>query len=216
MSDGLDPDEPASEVDPAVRPGLLQRLLPPVDQHGEDGQPKPSRMAPREQLVAAGLGFANVAIVAGTASSVQDQQALVLLAGLLASVITVVGARVGNRLLGMVGLFAATLVRPSSAAIFLAVVLPYYAAAMWMFLRYNRMMKAQNIARRQQRIEARGAGGGGGSSRARGAGRPGRSGSGTPPTRALPTASKRYTPPKPTKKRPPPSAKPPKDRSPVD
>ena len=215
MSDGVD-HGPVDGVDPAARPGLLQRLLPPVDQQGEDGQPKPSRMAPREQLVAAGLGFANVAIVAGTASSVQEQQALVLLAGLLASVITVVGARVGNRLLGMVGLFAATLVRPSSAAIFLAVVLPYYAAAMWMFLRYNRMMKAQNIARRQQRMEARSAAGGG-SSRAKGAARPGRSGSGKPSTaKALPTASKRYTPPKPTKKRPPPPAKPPRDRSPVD
>ena len=208
MSDG---SEQASEVDPPVKAGLLQRLLPPVDQQGEDGQPKPSRMAPREQLVAAGLGFANVAIVAGTVSSIREQQALVLLAGLLASAITVVGARVGNRLLGIVGLFAATLVRPSSAAIFLAIVLPYYAAAMWMFLRYNRLMKAQNIARRQQRIEARRSGGAGSSTRPKGTGKPGK-----PAAKAPPTASKRYTPPKATKKRPPPPAKPPRDRSPVD
>lgn len=206
--------EPGTEPDQPARAGLLERLLPPVDQKGEDGQPKPSRMTSREQLVAAGLGFANVAIVAGTASSIREQQALVLLAGLVASVVTVVGARVGNRLLGIVGLFAATLVRPSSAAIFLAIVLPYYAAAMWMFLRYNRLVKAQNIARRQQRIAARGAGQGSSATRST---RSKRGSKGEAPSaRARPTASKRYTPPKPARKRPPPPTKPSKDRSPVD
>ena len=202
--------DPAAEVDPKGA-SLLERLLPPVDQVGEDGQPLPSRMTHREQLVAAGLGFANVAIVVGTASSVEKQQALVLLAGLMASAITLVGARVGNRILTIVGLFSATLVRPSSAAIFLAIVLPYYAAAMWMFLRYNRLVKAQAVARRQRRAESGSATGGPATGN-----RSKRTHGKATAAKARPTASKRYTPPKPVKKRPPPPPKPPRDRSPVD
>lgn len=201
-----DETEPA----PARSAGLVDRLLPPADQTGEDAQPKPSRMTPREQLVAAGLGVANVAIVAATATSMEQDQALVLLLGLLASAVTLVGARVGNRLLGIAGLFATTLVRPSSAAIFLAVVLPFYAAAMWMFLKYNRLVKAQAIVRRQQRAD----GGGAAPARTREARTRDKS-AGAKPASKRPTASKRYTPPKPVRKRPPPS-KPPRDRSPVD
>lgn len=194
----------------APRPTLLERLLPPVDPLGDDGAPKPSRMTPREQMVAAGLGLANVAIAAGTAGTVGNQKALVLLAGLLASVLTVVGARVGHRILTMVGLFASTLARPSSAAIFLAIVLPYYAAAMWIFLKYNRMVKEQGSLRRQQRAD-----------RAKDVPRtpgrrpPGRGGA-TKATTKAPPKSKRYTPPKAKRRPPPPPTKPPRDRSIVD
>ncbi|MEO5680148.1 MAG: hypothetical protein ABIS47_10815 [Acidimicrobiales bacterium] len=205
--------EPAGDEVPVATggaPTLLERLLPPVELAGEDGNLKPSRMTPREQLVAAGLGLANVAITAGTAGVVHRQQALVLLAGLAASVITVVGARVGNRILTMVGLFASTLVRPSSALIFLAIVLPYYGGALWIFLKYNRLVKEQGVLRRQQRAEGRGAASGS---------RPGRTTAtraGSSAAKAGPPRSKRYTPPKPQKKRPAPPTKPPRDRSIVD
>lgn len=208
MSDGPDPE-------PARPPALVERLLPPVDPLGEDGHPKPSRMDQREQLVAAGLGFANVAITAGTAAGMESQQGWVMLAGLLAAALTVVGARMGNRMLGMIGLFSCTLVRPGSTAIFLAVVLPYYAAGVWMLIRYNRLTKVQNIRRRQERLEARRRG------QAKD-GRPapraaGRGGGGGATAKPRPSPSKRYTPPK-VRKRPPPSkpAKPPADRSIVD
>lgn len=195
-----------------THPTLLERLLPPVEVNGEDGQPKPVRMTQREQWVAAGLGVANVAIAAGAASALKDQQALALLAGLAAAVITLVGAYKGNRIVAIVGLFSATLVRPASTTIFLAVVLPYYGAAMWMFLRYNKLVKAQAVLRRQQRSETRGP-------------RPARSGRArgkgataaeSTKKSARPSASKRYTPPKPVRKPPPPPSKPPRDRSIVD
>lgn len=200
---------------PAGPPTLLERLLPPVGQLGDDGHPKPSRMDQREQLVAAGLGFANVAIAAGTATGMDSQQGLVLLSGLLASAVTVVGARVGNRMLAMVGLFAATLVRPGSTAIFLAVVLPYYAAGVWMLIRYNRVAMAQNIRRRQERLEGRRRG-----HASDGRPRPatGRGRATAAAAKPRPTQSKRYTPPKARKRPPPPSkpTKPPPDRSIVD
>lgn len=200
------------ELAPAKRASVLNRLLPPVEPVGEDGAPKPSRMTSREQLVAAGLGVVNVAIAAGTASTVGDQQALVLLAGLLGSALTVVGARVGNRILAMVGLFACTLARPSSVGIFLAIVLPYYAAAMWIFLKYNRMVKEQGALRRQQRSDQRKAGAGP-SPRT---GRTPAKGDAKKSAKQAPPKSKRYTPPKARKKPPPPSSKPPRDRSIVD
>jgi len=199
-------------ADPGPGEGLLNRLLPPVSLVGDDGAVKPSRMTPREQLVAAGLGLANVAITVGTASSVSEQQAFVLLAGLLASAVTVVGARVGNRILALVGLFGCTLARPSSAAIFLAVVLPYYAAAMWMFLKYNRVVKEQGNLRRQQRAEQRKAGG----PTARKSKAPAKGGATKASAKPAPPKSKRYTPPKARRKPPPPPAKPPRDRSIVD
>jgi len=202
-----------AEDEPSGPSGLAARLLPPVDLLGDDGLPKPTRMTPREQLVAVGLGLANVAIAAGASSTMADQQALVLIAGLVASAITVVGGRVGNRILAIVGLFATTLVRPSSATIFLAVVLPYYAAAMWMFLKYNKLVKAQAVLRREQRSEARSSGTPR-ASRSQGKTTSGKNGAAK--AKARPIASKRYTPPKPVKKRPPPPAKPPRDRSPVD
>lgn len=189
--------------------GVLNRLLPPVSPVGDDGVVKASRMTPREQLVAAGLGLANVAITVGTASSVADQQAFVLLAGLVASAITLAGARVGNRIVALVGLFASTLARPSSAAIFLAIVLPYYAAAVWMFLKYNRVVKEQGNVRRQQRAEQRKAG------TTRTGKAPAKGGKQTA-AKPAPTKSKRYTPPKARRKPPPPPAKPPRDRSIVD
>jgi hypothetical protein len=200
-------------VEPGSRPGLLQRLLPPVSLVGDDGAVKPSRMTPREQLVAAGLGLANVAITVGMASSVTDQQAFVLLAGLLASVVTVVGARVGNRILALVGLFGCTLARPSSAAIFLAIVLPYYGAAMWIFLKYNRVVKEQGNLRRQQRAEERKAGGGPPTRKGKA---PPKGGAKKTPAKLAPPKSKRYTPPKARRKPPPPPPKPPRDRSIVD
>lgn len=194
------------------RGALIDRLLPPVNPLGEDGAPKPSRMTPREQLVAAGLGLANVAITAGTASAVHRQQLFVLLAGLLASALTLVGARAGHRIIAMLGLFAATLARPSSATIFLVIILPYYAAAMWIFLKFNRLTKEQGPLRRQQRSERRSTNGA--------TPRSGRTqvngGSGPSSAKAIPTKSKRYTPPKPPKRRPPPPSKPPRDRSIVD
>jgi len=199
-------------TDPTPRVSLLHRLLPPVSLLGDDGEPKPSRMTEREQLVAVGLGLANVAIAAGTASSVGNQQAFVLLAGLLASVVTVVGARVGNRILTMVGLFASTLARPSSAAIFLVIVLPYYAAAMWIFLKYNRMVKEQGALRRKQRGEQRGAS----AASPRTNRPPARGGAKNASAKAAPTRSKRYTPPKARRKPPPPPTKPPRGRSIVD
>lgn len=191
---------------------LIDRLLPPVDPLGPDGSPKPSRMTSREQLVAAGLGFANVAITVGAASAVKNQQALVLLAGLVGSVFILVGARVGNRILTLLGLFAATLARPSSATIFLVIVLPYYAAALWMLLKFNRLAKEQSIRRRQQRADKRATS----SASPRSGGKPGKGGSAKSPAKASPNKSKRYTPPKPQKKRPPPPPKPPRDRSIVD
>jgi len=197
-----------TEVEPPGR-GLIERLLPPVDLLGEDGLAKPTRMTPREQLVAGGLGLANVALAAAAASTMQREQAFALIAGLVASAVTVAGARIGNRLVGIVGLFATTLVRPSSASIFLAVVLPYYVAAMWMFLKYNRLVKAQGAARRQQRSD-----GTGGATPRTNRSSDKRS-NGKVAAKARPTASKRYTPPK-HKKRPPPPTKPPRDRSPVD
>jgi len=191
---------------------LLNRLLPPVSLEGDDGAVKPSRMTSREQLVAAGLGLANVAITVGTASSVTGQQAFVLLAGLLASVVTVMGARVGNRILALVGLFGCTLARPSSAAIFLAIVLPYYAAAMWIFLKYNRVVKEQGNLRRQQRAEERKAGG----PTARTGKAPAKGSGKKTSAKPAPPKSKRYTPPKTRRKPPPPPPKPPRDRSIVD
>lgn len=196
-------------VGPGSRTGVLNRLLPPVSLVGDDGVVKASRMTPREQLVAAGLGLANVAITVGTASSVADQQAFVVLAGLLASAITVVGARVGNRIVALVGLFASTLARPSSAVIFLAIVLPYYAAAAWIFLRYNRVVKEQGNLRRQQRAEQRKAG-------TASTGKAPSKGGKQTAAKSAPPKSKRYTPPKTRRKPPPPPAKPPRDRSIVD
>ncbi len=201
------------EPGPAGPPTLVDRLLPPVDPKGEDGHPKPARMSQREQLVAAGLGFANVAIAAGAASTVERQQAAVLLAGLLASAVTVVGARVGNRIVAILGLFACVVTRNANTFVFLAFGLPYYAAAMWMFLRYNRLVKEQATRRRAQRAEARG-------TASTGSRRQGKGATADTTTTAAPKArpgqSKRYTPPKPPKKRPPPPPKPPRDRSIVD
>lgn len=190
--------------------GLLERLLPPVDQLGADGEPKPSRMDRREQLVAAGLGLANIVVSGAMVSTMKDQRGLVLAAGLASSVVTLVGARMGNRLLAMGGLFLSVLTRSSSTGLSFAFGVPYYGAAFWMFLRYNRLVKAQAALRRQQRSEGKG-------------GRPAPTSAGRSPakggaasTKARPNASKRYTPPKPVKKRPPPPSKPPRDRSIVD
>lgn len=198
----VEPSEPGSS-------SLVERLLPPVDPLGEDGHPKPARMDHREQLVAAALGLANVAVATASASAVQRQQALVLLAGLLASTVTLVGARVGNRIVAILGLFACVVTRNANTFVFLAFGLPYYAAAMWMFLRYNRLTKAQAVRRRSERTAAKGSA----TAAAKGS-RP--SGKATVPAKSRPTKSKRYTPPKPAKKRPPPPPKPPRDRSIVD
>ena len=199
------------EPEPEGPPTLVDRLLPPVDPKGEDGHPKPTRMSQREQLVAAGLGFANVAIAAGAASTVERQQAAVLLAGLVASAVTVVGGRVGNRIVAILGLFACVVTRNANTFVFLAFGLPYYAAAMWMFLRYNRLVKEQAGRRRAQRAEARATAAP--SSRRQGKGATADT---TTVAKARPGQSKRYTPPKPAKKRPPPPPKPPRDRSIVD
>jgi hypothetical protein len=207
----LSKDQDQDEVE-SPEPGsstMIERLLPPVDPLGEDGHPKPTRMDHREQLVAAGLGFANVAIAAGAASGVERQQALVLLAGLLASAVTLVGARVGNRIVAILGLFACVVTRNADTFVFLAFGLPYYAAAMWMFLRYNRITKAQATRRRAERVAAKG------SAPSTGKGsRP--SAQAAAASKPRPSRSKRYTPPKPAKKRPPPPPKPPRDRSIVD
>ena len=193
---------------------LVQRLLPPVDQHGDDGALKPSRMTPREQLVAAGLGVANVAITGVLTSLVTKQQVLLLLAGLLASTLMIVGARVGHRLVALAGLFTSTLL---SGSLFFAFALPYYVAAFWIFLKYNRLVKDQAALRRQQRAEQRGTTAAGSRpARTQGKNRPSAGGSGTGGARTPPPKSKRYTPPKARKKPPPPPAKPPKDRSIVD
>jgi len=203
------------EVDgsPAARVPLVERLLPPVELHGEDGSLKPTRMTPREQLVAAGLGFANVAVSAGIASVVTSNQAFVLLAGLAASVVILVGARAGNRLIALAGLFASTLI---SGGTFFALAVPSYVGAFWIFLKYNRLVKEQGALRRQQRAEQRKAGGGGaGPPRGKaGAARPG---SASTPAKVPPPKSKRYTPPK-AKQKPRSNvpAKPAKDRSIVD
>jgi len=204
-------DEVAPEVAPPRGVSLLERLLPPVDPLGDDGQPKPSHMTAREQQVAAGLGFANLAIAAGSAVAMEKQQALALAVGVVASAITLVGARVGNRLVAITGLFLSTQ-RFSSSTAFLALVVPYYGAAMWMFLRYNRLVKEKSIRRRQQRLEERGSTPAGPRPvRAR------RGAAGPAPTsKGRPPPSKRYTPPKPAKRRPPPPPAPPKDRSIVD
>ena len=196
----------AAEVPPSRLGRLQEQLLPPVDQLGEDGHPKPTRMTPREQLVGAGLGIANVAIAAGSTMLMEKQQALALLFGVVASAVTVVGARVGNRLVTIVGLFLSTQ-RFSNTTLFVALVLPYYGAAMWMFLRYNRLVKEQSIRRRRQRAEARDAG--------TTTPRPARTRGGaaaTPKAAKRPPPSKRYTPPKPPKRRPPPPTDRPKDR----
>ena len=204
-------DQDQDEVEPP-QPGpssMVERLLPPVDPLGEDGHPKPTRMDHREQLVAAGLGFANVAIAAGAASGVERQRALILLAGVLASTVTLVGARAGNRIVGILGLFACVVTRNANTFVFLAFGLPYYAAAMWIFLRYNRLTKAQATRRRAERVAAKGSTPSAGKgSRA--------SGQAAAAAKPRPIPSKRYTPPKPAKKRPPPPPKPPRDRSIVD
>lgn len=206
-----------TEADPTPPPPLVERLLPPVEQTDADGNAMASRMTPREQLVTAGLGFANVAIVAATAGAITNQQGLVVLTGLLASAMAVAGARVGNRLLGMAGLFAATLLRPGSTAIFFVLVIPFYGAFLWMFLKYNRLTKAKNLRLRQQRLEARAAARTG--SRTSSPSTPGRGKAkakgASSGAKAQPTASKRYTPPK-AKRRPPAPTKPPPDRSIVD
>ena len=196
-------------AEPTPRVSLLHRLLPPVSLLGDDGAPKPSRMTEREQLVAAGLGVASVAVSGGIASVVTSNQAAVLLAGLLASAVILVGARVGNRLVVLAGLFASTLV---SGQIFFAVALPYYAAAIWIFLKYNRLVKEQAALRRKQRVEQRAD-----SAASPRKGRPsGRSDAKKASSNAAPTRSKRYTPPKTRRKPPPPPTKPPRDRSIVD
>ncbi len=198
---------------PTQRLSVVDRLLPPVEQVGDDGHPKASRMAPREQLVAAGLGVANIAITVGTASALERGQALVLLGGLLASALTLVGARVGNRILVLVGLFAATLTQNSGGPLFLFVVLPYYAAAIWIFLRYNRVVKEQGALRRKQRAEQRTAGG---ARTDRTSAKGGAKNAKKTTAKAAPPKSKRYTPPKARRKPPPPPPKPPRDRSIVD
>jgi len=190
---------------------LIGRLLPPVDQLGEDGEPKPSRMDRREQLVAIGLGVANIAIAAVMASAIDRQRGLALLAGLLASALTLVGGRLGNRLVAMFGLFLSVVTRnAASSAAFFAFGAPYYGAAFWMFLRYNKLVKAQAVLRRQQRSAK------GGPPAATGGRRRDASGPSPKSAASRPSASKRYTPPKPVKKRPPPPPKPPRDRSIVD
>ncbi len=208
-------DGPGEDSPHGGRLGIVDRLLPPVEMLGEDGHPRPSRMTRREQLVAAGLGVGNVAISGGIAGVVHHNQGLVLLAGLAASVVTLVGARVGNRILALVGLFASTLV---SGQIFFAFALPYYAGAIWIFLKYNRLTKAQGVLRRQQRAEQQGGRTAGTrSGRAQGKGGSGGKGAtGKGPAKLGPPRSKRYTPPKPVKKRPPPPPKPPRDRSILD
>lgn len=204
-------------VEPGSRAGVLDRLLPPVSPVGDDGAVKASRMTPREQLVAAGLGLANVAITVGTASSDNDQQVFVLLAGLLASAITVVGARVGNRIVALVGLFASTLARRNDTAFLLALVLPYYAAAVWMFLKYNRVVKEQGNLRRRQRAEQRTEGTvRTGKAPAKGGKQTSGKGGKQTSAKPAPPKSKRYTPPKTRRKPPPPPGKPPRDRSIVD
>ena len=196
-------------TDPTPRVSLLHRLLPPVSPLGDDGEPKPSRMTEREQLVAAGLGVASVAVSGGIANVVTNNQAAILLAGLLASAVILVGARVGNRLLVLTGLFASTLI---SGQIFFAVALPYYAAAIWIFLKYNRLVKEQAALRRKQRAEQRGAT----PASSRTNRPPARGGAKNASAKAAPTRSKRYTPPKARRKPPPPPTKPPRDRSIVD
>jgi len=200
--------------DRAERVGLVDRLLPPVDQNGHDGLPKPSRMTPTEQWVGALLGVANVAVSAGVASVVTTNQALILLAGLGATALILAGARLGNRLLALTGMFASTLV---SGQIFFALAMPYYAGAFWIFLKYNRLVKQQASLRRQQRNDQRGSAPAG----SRPGRKPAQPGRGKGPSakssgRTAPPKSKRYTPPKPPKKRPPPPSKPPRDRSIVD
>jgi len=169
-------------------------------------------MTPPEQLVAAGLGVANVGVSAWIATVVTNNQALVLLAGLLASALTVVGGRVGSRLLALAGLFASTLI---SGNIYFPVAMPYYAGAFWIFLKYNRLTKAQASLRRQQRAEQRGTTGAGPGA-GRSSARKGKGGPAKIAGKAPPPKSKRYTPPKTKKKRTAPPAKPPKDRSIVD
>ena len=196
-------------TDPTPRVSVLHRLLPPVSLVGDDGAPKPSRMTEREQLVAAGLGVASVAVSGGIATVVTSNQAAVLLAGLLASAVILVGARVGNRLVVLTGLFASTLV---SGQIFFAVALPYYAAAIWIFLKYNRLVKEQAALRRKQRSEQRTSSG----ASPRNGRQSGRGDAKNASSKAAPTRSKRYTPPKARRKPPPPPSKPPRDRSIVD
>ena len=213
MSGGDVSDDPGGEPQQPGRVPLVERLLPPVDLHGEDGALKPSRMTPREQLVAAGLGFANVALTGVLASLVTKQQVLLLLAGLFASVLMVVGARVGNRLVTLAGLFSSTLL---SGSLFFAFALPYYVAAFWIFLKYNRLVKDQAALRRQQRAAQRGTiAPASRPGRTQGKGRASAGGSATG-GRTPPPKSKRYTPPKAREKPPPPPPKPPKDRSIVD
>jgi len=193
---------------------LLERLFPPVDPLGQDGQPKPSRMDRREQLVAIGLGFANIAIAAVMARAIDREQGLALLAGLFASALTLIGGRLGNRLVAMFGLFLSVVTRSSSStAIFFAFGAPYYGAAFWMFLRYNKLVKAQAVLRRQQRSAK---GGAAAPARGRRSDGNGPSATSAKSAKSRPSASKRYTPPKPVKKRPPPPTKPPRDRSIVD
>ena len=197
---------------------LVERLLPPVELHGEDGSLKPVRMTPREQLVAAGLGFLNVAITVFLANVIEQDKALVLVTGVLAAAAIIVGARVGNRLVTLAGLFASTLI---TGGAFFVLAVPSYAGAFWIFLKYNRLMKDQAALRRQQRAEQRGSiAATPRSGRTRG--RPGtakaaKAASASAPAKAPPPKSKRYTPPKAKKKprssQPP---KPPRDRSIVD
>ncbi len=206
-------EAPEGEVVRPGRPKLIERLLPPVDLNGDDGQPKPSRMTQHEQLLGAFLGIANVTLAAGAASAMDSQQVLALIAGLVAAAVTVVGARVGNRIVTILGLFACVVTRDTNTSLFLAFGLPYYAAAMWMFLRYNRLVKAQAVRRRQDRAGVKSGPG------AAGPGRPRKTNTrstAAAKAKARPTASKRYTPPKPVRKRPPPPPQPPRDRSPVD
>jgi len=214
MSGGAEPEGPSGPTErerQAPRStSLLERLLPPVDQLDEDGQPKPSRMTPLEQQVAVGLGLANVAIAAVAASGMENQQAAALVAGLAAAAVTVVGGRVGHRMVAMLGLFACVVTRSTSTTVFFAFGVPYYGAALWMYFKYNKLVKARTVLRRQQRAQAKASGA-----------PPSRSGQakGTgakDPAKARPNASKRYTPPKPPKKRPPPPPKEPRDRSIVD
>ena len=194
---------------------LVERLLPPVQLHGEDGSLKPVRMTPREQQAAAGLGFLNVAITVFLANVVERDKALVLITGVLAAAAIIVGARVGNRLVTLAGLFASTLI---TGGAYFVLAVPSYVGAFWIFLKYNRLVKDQAALRRQQRAEQRGSiAAKPRSGRTRGRSGAAKAASPSTPAKAPPPKSKRYTPPKAKKKprsnQPP---KPPRDRSIVD
>lgn len=185
---------------------LMERIVPPVSRVDDDGRVRPSRQEHQEQVATVALGAANLLACIGLAVALPSLDAsaqarttkLVLLGGAaLASVMCLPAARHGNRLIAGLVVLAAGFLGPG-AILSPLYVIPHYGLSMWMILRQNRLVKVQAEEKRKARLAGAPSPGRGPSDR-RSRGR--RGAPKMPDGRAVPNASKRYTPPRP-KKRP--------------